>query len=117
MNIRQFPIFLWRFGARLFVLLFCLAVNPLHAQEESEYVRFVQGNTELEGELQTAVVSFENEAGVQLNLVAAVHLGRTVGRPQLAAGSWGLQAEILGARMGWSGGQRGGAWGAGASRG
>ena len=41
MNIRQFPIFLWRFGARLFVLLFCLAVNPLHAQEESEYVRFV----------------------------------------------------------------------------
>ena len=50
-------------------------------------------------------------------VAAAVHLGRIAGRPQLAAGSWGLQAEILGARMGWSGGQRGGAWGAGASRG
>ena len=75
MNMGQFPILLGRFGARLSVLLFCVAMNPLHAQEESEYVRFVQGNTELEGELQTAVVSFENEAGVQLNLVAAVHLG------------------------------------------
>jgi hypothetical protein len=30
---------------------------------------------EWEGELQTAIVSFENDAGVQLNLVAAVHLG------------------------------------------
>ena len=50
-------------------------------------------------------------------VAAAVHLGRIAGRPQLAAGSWGLQAEILGARMGWSGGQRGGAWGAGLAEG
>jgi hypothetical protein len=64
-----------QFGVRLFLLLFCIAMNPLHAQEESEYVRFVQGNTQWEGELQTAIVSFENDAGVQLNLVAAVHLG------------------------------------------
>ena len=64
-----------RFGVRLFVLLFCVVVHPLHAQEESEYVRFVPGNLEWEGELQTAIVSFENDVGVQLNLVAAVHLG------------------------------------------
>ncbi|PCI75389.1 MAG: hypothetical protein COB20_13065 [SAR86 cluster bacterium] len=64
-----------QFSARLFLLLFCVAMNPLHAQEEPEYVRFVPGNSEWEGELQTAIVSFENEAGVQLNLVAAVHLG------------------------------------------
>jgi hypothetical protein len=64
-----------RFGVRLFVLLFCVVVHPLHAQEESEYVRFVPGNLQWEGELQTAIVSFENDVGVQLNLVAAVHLG------------------------------------------
>jgi hypothetical protein len=75
MKFRRWLIALSRFGARLFVLLFCVAMNPLHAQEEPEYVRFVQGDTEWEGELQTAIVSFENNAGVQLNLVAAVHLG------------------------------------------
>lgn len=51
------------------------AINPLVAQEASEYVRFVPGAGQWEGELQTAIVSFENDAGVQLNLVAAVHLG------------------------------------------
>ena len=64
-----------RFGARLFVLLVSLVMNPLHAQQDPEYVRFVQGNAQWEGELQTAIVSFENDAGIQLNLVAAVHLG------------------------------------------
>ena len=61
--------------ASLLVLLICVAMNPLHAQEEQEYVRFVAGSAEWEGELQTAIVSFENDAGVQINLVAAVHLG------------------------------------------
>ena len=74
-NISKLPISFLRFYARLFVLLFCVAMQPLNAQEESEYVRFVPGNMEWEGELQTAIVSFENDAGVQLNLVAAVHLG------------------------------------------
>ena len=75
MNIGKLSICLSRFGARLFVLLLCVTMPPLYGQEESEYVRFVQGNMEWEGELQTAIVSFENDAGVQLNLVAAVHLG------------------------------------------
>jgi len=75
MDIGKLSIFLTRLAARLFVLLFCVAMHPLHAQEESEYLRFVPGNMEWEGELQTAIVSFENDAGVQLNLVAAVHLG------------------------------------------
>lgn len=74
-NFRQWPIGLSRVSVRLFLLLICVAGSPLHAQEEPEYVRFVQGDTEWEGELQTAIVSFENDAGVQLNLVAAVHLG------------------------------------------
>ena len=51
------------------------AMNPLVGQESSEYVRFIPGAGQWEGELQTAIVSFENDAGVQLNLVAAVHLG------------------------------------------
>ena len=75
MSIGQSPICLWRFSARLFVLIFCVAMNPLQAQQESEYVQFVRGNTEWEGELQTAIVNFENDAGIQLSLVAAVHLG------------------------------------------
>lgn len=75
MKFRQWVIGLSRFGARLFVLLVCVSMNPLHAQEEPEYVRFVQGDAQWEGELQTAIVSFENDAGVKINLVAAVHLG------------------------------------------
>jgi len=75
MNYLQLPTCQSRFDARLVALLFCVVMSPLHAQEESEYVRFVQGDTQWEGELQTAIVSFENDAGVQLNLVAAVHLG------------------------------------------
>lgn len=63
-----------RFGARLLLLVYFL-MSPLYGQEEQEYVRFVQGNGQWEGELQTAIVSFENDAGIQLNLVAAVHLG------------------------------------------
>lgn len=64
-----------RFGVRLLLLLVCAATNPLYGQEQQEYVRFVQGSGQWEGELQTAIVNFENDAGVQLNLVAAVHLG------------------------------------------
>lgn len=75
MKFWQSSIFLSRFDVRLLALLFCVAVNPLHAQEELEYVQFVEGNAQWEGELQTAIVSFENETGIQLNLVAAVHLG------------------------------------------
>lgn len=45
------------------------------AQQESEYVRFIQGAGEWQGELQTAVVTLVNGSGVELELVAAVHLG------------------------------------------
>ena len=39
-----------------------------------EFVRFVQGQEEFEGELQTAIVSYRNSQGVELDLVAAVHM-------------------------------------------
>ncbi|GJM13444.1 MAG: hypothetical protein DHS20C12_18470 [Pseudohongiella sp.] len=70
----------WPVGAskiygRLLALSFCVAFSSSYAQEESEYLRFIPGTAEWEGELQTAIVSFENDAGIQLNLVSAVHLG------------------------------------------
>lgn len=43
--------------------------------EESRFVQFVAGTEEWQAELQTAIVSFRNSAGVQINLVAAVHIG------------------------------------------
>ncbi len=75
MNYRRWLVAPLQLGAWLCVLLICFASGSLYAQEEPEYVRFVQGDAQWEGELQTAIVSFQNEAGVQLNLVAAVHLG------------------------------------------
>lgn len=47
--------------------------------QESEagagFVRFINGDGEWEGKLQTAIVSYENSKGVVVDLVAAVHLG------------------------------------------
>lgn len=64
-----------RFCFRVFVLFLGFAFQSAFAQEEPEYVRFIQGGEEWQGELQTAVVTFENSEGVELDLVAAVHLG------------------------------------------
>ncbi len=74
MNGRQAPHHLVRFFASLALALVSIAANTVLSQEEPGYVRFVPGAAQWEGELQTAVVSFENDAGVQVNLVAAVHL-------------------------------------------
>jgi len=57
------------------LLPLCLWLSTAKAQDAPEYVRFVPGDAPWEGELQTAIASFENAAGVQINLVAAVHLG------------------------------------------
>lgn len=67
---------------RLVLLLYVISLlqlsQPASAQDfaaESGFVRFVPGTETWQGELQTAVVSFENAAGAQLDLVAAVHIG------------------------------------------
>ncbi|MEX0964563.1 MAG: hypothetical protein WDZ52_11050 [Pseudohongiellaceae bacterium] len=59
----------------LFVWFFCSTVYSAQAQEEPGFVRFIQGDAQWQGELQTAIVTFVNDSGVELNLVAAVHLG------------------------------------------
>lgn len=65
----------WRSSLSVALLLFCATVSSARAQEASEYVRFIEGESQWQGELQTAIVTFANEEGVELNLVAAVHLG------------------------------------------
>jgi len=65
----------WRFSLSVALLLVCATVSSAWAQEASEYVRFIEGESQWQGELQTAIVTFANEEGVELNLVAAVHLG------------------------------------------
>ncbi len=66
---------LLRSNSRCFVLLLCALFQSALAQEETQYVRFIQGDGQWVGELQVAVVTFMNEDGVELDLVAAVHLG------------------------------------------
>ncbi len=60
---------------RISVLLLAVAFRPVLAQQEPNYVRFIQGDGEWQGELQTSVVTLVNARGVELDLVAAVHLG------------------------------------------
>lgn len=75
MKKRQWPISFSRLTTILLALSIYVLLNPLYAADAAEYVRFVSGQGQWEGELQTAIVSFEDDAGVQLSLVAAVHLG------------------------------------------
>tara|TARA_B100000686_G_scaffold353947_1_gene461693 strand:+ start:1794 stop:2669 length:876 start_codon:yes stop_codon:yes gene_type:complete len=42
---------------------------------DTSFVRFVPGNGEWEGELQTAIVSYQNNEGIIVDLVSAIHLG------------------------------------------
>ena len=64
-----------RFTFRILALLLGFAIQPVLAQEQPEYVRFIQGDGEWQGELQTSVVTLVDAQGVELDLVAAVHLG------------------------------------------
>jgi glycosyltransferase involved in cell wall biosynthesis len=59
------------------ILLILLSVNfsLSDAEEELQYVRFIDSDFQWQGELQTAIVNLRNSDGVQINLVAAVHLG------------------------------------------
>lgn len=59
-------------------VIFCFFAVVASAQEdnaEARFVQFINGDGQWEGKLQTAIVSYENAKGVELDLVAAVHLG------------------------------------------
>lgn len=59
----------------LLPLLLFVAIQPARAQDsEARFIRFLPAEEDWQGRLQTAIVSYENEAGVTLDLVAAVHI-------------------------------------------
>lgn len=58
-----------------FLSLTLLLSLPAAGQESGTgFIRFIEGQLQWQGRLQTAIVSYINESGVTLNLVAAVHL-------------------------------------------
>ena len=63
----------FRAFSRVLCALAIFTAAPVSAQP-GEYLRFVDGSNEFEGELQTAIVHFENTEGMRVDLVAAVHL-------------------------------------------
>ena len=75
MHIEYLPRYLQRYLLCIALVLLNTTAYAASAQEETQYVRFLEGTSQWQGELQTAIVSFENDTGVKLNLVAAVHLG------------------------------------------
>lgn len=60
------------------VLLACLAIlaPPAPAADSAgPFLRFIPGAGEFEGRLEAAVTTYRNAAGVEIDLVAAVHIG------------------------------------------
>lgn len=56
------------------LLLLCATASPLLAQEESsKFLRFVETGPQT-GRVETAVTSYQTAAGVQVDLVAAIHV-------------------------------------------
>ncbi len=59
----------------LVVLGLISCVQGVPTFEKSSFSRFVSGERNGEGELQTAIVTYRNNQGVKVSLVAAVHVG------------------------------------------
>jgi len=51
------------------------AMSLAQTDSQSSFIRFLDGPGEFEGELQTAVNTYRNGDGVEVDLVAAVHIG------------------------------------------
>lgn len=50
------------------------AVQQSQPQPSSQFVRFIEGAEQWQGRLQTSIAIYENESGVTLNLVSAIHM-------------------------------------------
>jgi len=55
----------------LWIAISCSQVSAA----DTSFVRFVPGECDWQGELQTAIVSYENDEGIIVDLVSAIHLG------------------------------------------
>ena len=76
-----------RLSILLFSFIFLLLSYPSNSQESdafavqksqsqltSRFVRFIEGAEQWQGRLQTSIAIYENESGVTLNLVSAIHM-------------------------------------------
>ncbi|MFK7864848.1 MAG: hypothetical protein AB8B95_11555 [Pseudohongiellaceae bacterium] len=69
-----------QFSYRHLLAWFIAALSCLSSAAEdsaTQFIRFLDDEGQWHGRLQTAIVSYHNEAGVTVNLVAAVHLADT----------------------------------------
>lgn len=66
-----------RFTTATFGLLILLVWASLADAQEAGFVRFVDGPGEWQGQLQTAINSYHNDEGKEVNLVAAIHIADT----------------------------------------
>jgi len=55
-------------------LIWFQSANSQEDQRDSSFIKFLPGQEQWSGELQTAIVSYQNNFGVTVNLVSAVHL-------------------------------------------
>lgn len=60
-------------GGILIALLMTISAIPVFAQDTA-WLRFQPGEEQWQGQLQTVISSYGNEAGITVNLVAAVHI-------------------------------------------
>lgn len=79
-NRRRLSVFLFPFTVFLFSFPSnsqesdAFAVQKSQSQPTSRFVRFVEGAEQWQGRLQTSIAIYENESGITLNLVSAVHM-------------------------------------------
>ena len=66
-------LFIRQIRQRIGLLLLCATATPLFAQENSQFLRFVETGPQT-GRVETAVTSYQTDAGVQVDLVAAIHV-------------------------------------------
>ena len=66
-------LFIRQIRQRIGLLLLCATATPLLAQESSQFLRFVETGPQT-GRVETALTSYQTAGGVQVDLVAAIHV-------------------------------------------
>ncbi|MCG8415698.1 MAG: hypothetical protein MI746_15900 [Pseudomonadales bacterium] len=64
-----------RVKAFLVALICALSCAANVSAQQDSYLRFIDGEEEWQGELQTSITSYRNEVGQTVELIAAIHIG------------------------------------------
>ena len=77
LTIKSFVLFFRLLQFLLLFLFYFFSVSSVAQESESstKFVRFVNGDAEWQGQLQTSITSYKNSDGVTVELVAAIHIG------------------------------------------